>query len=82
MHAAGRSGFRVLQSEEELVLAGFESDLPLPESPLPEPDEDPESEPLEEDESAPEESDELDDPPLEPFAAAAACLALLAERVP
>ncbi len=72
-----------LQSEDEGAdLADFESDFPLPESPLLELDEDPESEPPEEDESELEESDEPEESPPDSLAAAAACLALFEERVP
>lgn len=70
-----------IQSEEEALLAGFESAFLLPESP-PEESEEPDESP-EDDE--PESEDEEPDSPPEPDsfdAAAAACLALFAERVP
>ena len=84
-HAVQRLSGGWCQSYDPLLPGeAFFSDLPPPEDDpeeddeSEEPDEEPESEEPEEEESAPEEPDE----PPDSFAAAAACLALFAERVP
>jgi len=84
VHTLSRRVRAAVQSEEEALLDGFESLFLPPESPPDEPGEPDESPEDDEPESEEEPEEEPESPP-EPDsfeAAAAACLALLPERVP